>query len=200
LEDYQAILDHHNLNYFSSHLLGEIGSDDYYISEEQWHALSNPVQKNAYVWANEIYQGAKSEDWNRGYEKILYANFVLEGVADIEESVSNQALRNEVLGSAFYHRGMNLFLLAQLFCKQYNSETAGNDLGLPLRTTSNINVTYQRATLEQTYTQIIKDLEKAARLLPDNMSVNRSEEHTSELQSRENLVCRLLLEKKKHNL
>src|SRR5207302_5042854 len=28
-------------------------------------------------------------------------------------------------------------------------------------------------------------------------SINRSEEHTSELQSRENLVCRLLLEKKK---
>src|SRR5690606_40332401 len=29
---------------------------------------------------------------------------------------------------------------------------------------------------------------------------NRSEEHTSELQSRENLVCRLLLEKKKKNI
>src|SRR5436309_12760085 len=29
---------------------------------------------------------------------------------------------------------------------------------------------------------------------------SRSEEHTSELQSRENLVCRLLLEKKKHAL
>src|SRR5690606_40928887 len=29
------------------------------------------------------------------------------------------------------------------------------------------------------------------------MAVVRSEEHTSELQSRENLVCRLLLEKKK---
>src|SRR5690606_40998223 len=28
---------------------------------------------------------------------------------------------------------------------------------------------------------------------------DRSEEHTSELQSRENLVCRLLLEKKKHS-
>src|SRR5690349_22374525 len=28
----------------------------------------------------------------------------------------------------------------------------------------------------------------------------RSEEHTSELQSRRELVCRLLLEKKKHNL
>src|SRR5690606_40913186 len=29
---------------------------------------------------------------------------------------------------------------------------------------------------------------------------SRSEEHTSELQSRENLVCRLLLEKKKKNI
>src|SRR2546430_3959392 len=29
--------------------------------------------------------------------------------------------------------------------------------------------------------------------------VNRSEEHTSELQSQSNLVCRLLLEKKKKN-
>src|SRR5690606_40087323 len=32
---------------------------------------------------------------------------------------------------------------------------------------------------------------------PAAASENRSEEHTSELQSRENLVCRLLLEKKK---
>src|SRR5436309_4833783 len=31
----------------------------------------------------------------------------------------------------------------------------------------------------------------------ERILVNRSEEHTSELQSRENLVCRLLLEKKK---
>src|SRR2546430_10239843 len=29
--------------------------------------------------------------------------------------------------------------------------------------------------------------------------LDRSEEHTSELQSQSNLVCRLLLEKKKHN-
>src|SRR5690606_42079313 len=32
---------------------------------------------------------------------------------------------------------------------------------------------------------------------PQNPGLQRSEEHTSELQSRENLVCRLLLEKKK---
>src|SRR5260370_20670078 len=34
---------------------------------------------------------------------------------------------------------------------------------------------------------------------PRQSGVNRSEEHTSELQSHLNLVCRLLLEKKKHD-
>src|SRR5690606_42040739 len=37
-------------------------------------------------------------------------------------------------------------------------------------------------------------------LLVDGGHYARSEEHTSELQSRENLVCRLLLEKKKINI
>src|SRR6266700_5001105 len=38
---------------------------------------------------------------------------------------------------------------------------------------------------------------RAPRPDPPAMASARSEEHTSELQSRENLVCRLLLEKKK---
>src|SRR5690606_40045962 len=38
---------------------------------------------------------------------------------------------------------------------------------------------------------------QAALPLNDSPTEDRSEEHTSELQSRENLVCRLLLEKKK---
>src|SRR5690606_41529808 len=37
----------------------------------------------------------------------------------------------------------------------------------------------------------------ARRIIARIDAMNRSEEHTSELQSRENLVCRLLLEKKK---
>src|SRR5437868_11374613 len=35
---------------------------------------------------------------------------------------------------------------------------------------------------------------------PQNLTINRSEEHTSELQSRFDLVCRLLLEKKKNKI
>src|SRR2546430_8329626 len=42
------------------------------------------------------------------------------------------------------------------------------------------------------------DLEHFADLVGRIDSTARSEEHTSELQSQSNLVCRLLLEKKKH--
>src|SRR2546430_6214032 len=34
--------------------------------------------------------------------------------------------------------------------------------------------------------------------MPDGIRLSRSEEHTSELQSQSNIVCRLLLEKKKN--
>src|SRR5260221_7692708 len=37
---------------------------------------------------------------------------------------------------------------------------------------------------------------RAGNLLPRDLSLSRSEEHTSELQSHSDLVCRLLLEKK----
>src|SRR5690606_40377426 len=50
------------------------------------------------------------------------------------------------------------------------------------------------------------NLSKSMQIQPNTLGMNkfwtadqaRSEEHTSELQSRENLVCRLLLEKKKN--
>src|SRR2546422_7113444 len=48
---------------------------------------------------------------------------------------------------------------------------------------------------------IILDAEKRGALKPGGVIVEgRSEEHTSELQSRLHLVCRLLLEKKKNNI
>src|SRR3712207_7305544 len=45
---------------------------------------------------------------------------------------------------------------------------------------------------------VAQDAAQEARLAVLARRVQRSEEHTSELQSRQYLVCRLLLEKKKH--
>lgn len=171
LEDYRSIFENDQMN-TGYPILGEIGSDDYYISAQEWNGLSNPVQKNGYIWASEIFEGLAGSDWNYAFERILYANFVLEGVSSIGETPANKATRDELIGAAHFFRGTNYFLLTQLFCKQYDATTASEDLGLPLRTTSNINVQFQRATLAATYSQIIDDLEIAARLLPSVMSLN----------------------------
>src|SRR5256886_8658820 len=53
-----------------------------------------------------------------------------------------------------------------------------------------------RATPERVYRAFL-DADAMAKWLPPNGFTGRSEEHTSELQSQSNLVCRLLLEKKK---
>src|SRR5438093_6396994 len=59
------------------------------------------------------------------------------------------------------------------------------------------------------YTTLFRSFEQALAIDPRNVDalngagvllVDRSEEHTSELQSLTNLVCRLLLEKKKHQI
>src|SRR5690606_41881302 len=52
-----------------------------------------------------------------------------------------------------------------------------------------------RRTLVQEEKKVVAELRVVDE--PVTVVVSRSEEHTSELQSRENLVCRLLLEKKK---
>src|SRR3989442_9965108 len=45
---------------------------------------------------------------------------------------------------------------------------------------------------------LIKPVSQCARTCREDRRISRSEEHTSELQSRPHLVCRLLLEKKNH--
>src|SRR2546421_9531612 len=54
------------------------------------------------------------------------------------------------------------------------------------------------ATLKRYYLGRVDAYEMRKLLLPPASKTHRSEEHTSELQSRSDLVCRLLLEKKKN--
>src|SRR5699024_12534970 len=71
----------------------------------------------------------------------------------------------------------------------------------PPRSTLFPYTTLFRSRVDDIYLQVgdelVQRLEKAPILLASPIELNRSEEHTSELQSRFDLVCRLLLEKKK---
>src|SRR5438445_3311982 len=56
---------------------------------------------------------------------------------------------------------------------------------------------YREIDMKSTSVSIGSRRTRSARKITEPFSTERSEEHTSELQSRQYLVCRLLLEKKK---
>src|SRR2546426_3571974 len=59
-----------------------------------------------------------------------------------------------------------------------------------------LELAHGRALCQEPVAPLLLEGRTTRQLLPDLASVGRSEEHTSELQSPCNLVCRLLLEKK----
>src|SRR5690554_7430764 len=65
-----------------------------------------------------------------------------------------------------------------------------------------LELRYRRPFAHQLHVRLERHLDVVDLILTDNrrrmLSSKRSEEHTSELQSRPHLVCRLLLEKKKN--
>src|SRR3712207_8365629 len=74
-------------------------------------------------------------------------------------------------------------------------------LALDLRFGAAVPLLDERAELvdrEVVLHEVTELLGHVAGVLPEGLSRLRSEEHTSELQSRQYLVCRLLLEKKKY--
>jgi hypothetical protein len=52
-----------------------------------------------------------------------------------------------------------------LYTKPYDSTTAVSDLGVPIRLSPDVNINVGRGTVQQTYAQIIQDLQNAAQLL-----------------------------------
>src|SRR2546422_7924225 len=74
----------------------------------------------------------------------------------------------------------------------------------PPRSTLFPYTTLFRSGLQQIRRRVVRSIEDAGRkragLTARDVRSVRSEEHTSELQSRLHLVCRLLLEKKKKNI
>ena len=91
LKDYQALLDNSLVMTESFASLGQVGSDNYYITYDRWQALNTKTQQNAYIWNNDIYEGESGGDWPDLYKKVVYSNIVLEGLEKITKTSSNTA-------------------------------------------------------------------------------------------------------------
>jgi len=170
LDDAQNLLDNENLfNLASEPLLGELSSDDYYISDATW--LEAPQnEQNAYLWAKQIYPVGKDvADWTACYQQVYVCNVVLDALKSIQITSSEKTRLNNIEGTALLLRGYAFFNLMQIFSLPYNASTSKLQLGVPLRLDPDLNERSSRATTEQCYNQIIKDVLDASKLLPVNV-------------------------------
>ncbi|SEL57420.1 RagB/SusD family nutrient uptake outer membrane protein [Parapedobacter koreensis] len=169
IADYAAILARDAM-YHTSDDLAFLGADEYFVADYASlvsGSLYTPFHKNAYVWADDVYEHQEIRDWNEAYEKILYANLALD-VQRIEPSPGETNQWNLVKGSALFHRAWNFYKLAQLFCPTYDPTTASTDLGVPLRLDYDVSTSYGRPSLAAVYDRILTDLHDASGLEWDN--------------------------------
>jgi hypothetical protein len=167
LPDLQAMLDYTSVFNNGQPALGEVGTDDYYILYPDWLALYTNTERNGYVWAKDVYSGESVTDWMLAYQRVFYENYVLETIESVPVDSNNISNWNNVKGSALFRRGFDFYSLADVFAKPFDSVTAKSDPGIPLRLDPDINEKSSRATVWQTYEQIIADLKASLPLLPD---------------------------------
>ncbi|MCF6407020.1 RagB/SusD family nutrient uptake outer membrane protein [Chitinophaga filiformis] len=169
--DFQAMLD--NVEVINGFIpsYGEAGSDNYYITDTRYNGLAANSDRNTYIWAKDIFPvNYVAADWVYGYVRVNYCNLVLEGLEHVSTGIGAAAYNN-VKGSALFFRAFSFYTLAGEFCKPYDSTAAATDPGIPLRTKSDVQIIYQRASVKATYEQVLADLAMAAELLPDIATV-----------------------------
>lgn len=172
LKDFEYLLDNYEVITIGSPALGEIGSDGHYIPESRWintYELNIPysnMQRNAYTWTNNVLY-TEVFDWNQNYKKIFQCNLVLTGLQKIKPSgAGEQEYYNQIKGNALFHRAKGFYDVAQVYAQPYKASSASTDLGIPLKEGIDVTESTVRASVKQTYDQVIADLLIASELLP----------------------------------
>lgn len=166
LSDFQAILDNafNSLNLFYPSI-GLLASDNYYVTDDNLMSIS-AVERNSYLWSKDIFNREGSGEFSITYNKISYCNIVLDGLSENYSKDLTEIEAQNIKGQALFFRSIYFYYLTNVFAKGYNSATANSDLGIMVRTTSNVNHIEQRSTIRKTYDQILGDLKEAVNLLP----------------------------------
>jgi tetratricopeptide (TPR) repeat protein len=168
IADCQALMDNDNImnGYGAGYpSLGETGSDDYYVNNSMY-AQYTATDQNAVIWSANTYADPEVADWDLPYRTVLYSNVVLQALKNIHPGPMELDSFSNAQGSAHFFRGFAYYELAQIFIRPYD-DTHTDSLGLPLRHSTDINERFKRATVDDTYKQIISDLNAAIPLLPN---------------------------------
>jgi len=170
LSDFQELLDVGTSNRTSS--LPQLSCDDYYITNYSSYTALQPTERNAYVWNKDLFGGQIARaDWNAPYTSIFSANSAISGLSAYKVSSSDQVQYNNIKGQAYFNRAFAFFDLVRNFSPAYDQKTAATDLGIPLKLSPNVDQILQRSSVQQTYDQIISDLNTACNLLNSQVPI-----------------------------
>lgn len=167
IADFQTILNNDILMNASMGFV-TLGSDNYFIQYSTYQSLSQD-NREGYIWNKKI-SILPTSGWQQNYQRINNANIVLDGLNGIQKTSQNERQYNELKGVALFFRAFAYFDLAEAFAKGYDKQTANEDLGLPLKLRVDVAGKITRASVQQTYDQIVSDLNESKNLLPTSTS------------------------------
>lgn len=137
-----------------------IGADELVITDNGWASVSDPVERNAYLWQKDIFEGASAEDWDIPFRQVFYCNIVLDQLEKFGPGEYGSREWKRIKGIAHFKRAYAYYELSQLFMPTF--DPAGDSpLGLPLRTSPNVTDSPPRATVWETYAFMVGDLEES---------------------------------------
>lgn len=161
LKDLRAMMDYERIFNIGHSEIGDIASDFYYLDDSDW-ATRNELTRENYTWHSNV----QFNSWLGDYSRINYCNIVLEKVKSANLGGMVEEDRGYIAGTAHFFRGFVLFQLANLYSPVYELGKNEGKLGIPLRIEADFNINTVRASLEETFDQIISDFKSAAYSLP----------------------------------
>lgn len=163
LKNLQALLDDAYIMNTGVVAFGEASADNYFLPDNIFNAFGIN-ERNTYTWKNFNYE--YPNNWANAYQVVYNANLVLDQLQTIQKDPVNEAQWNQVQASARFFRAHQFLSLVWTYAKAYNASSAGTDPGIALRTSSNQYVASVRASVADSYKQIIADLHASLTALP----------------------------------
>ena len=165
IQDLRAILDFNSSMNVNFSPYGAIASDDYYVTDNVYDALTDVVAKNNYTWGLIDETADKYLDWQYNYQRLFYVNVVLDYFDKVAKADASEADINSIKGEALFYRAFTMFTMSQVYAMPYNPSSAAATAGIPYKLAADINEPVTRPSLQQNYQQMVKDLQEAVPLL-----------------------------------
>ena len=142
------------------------------IQADLVHAVQGNSNTYGTIWQWDIRSTSSEVESVYGglYRVIGRCNFFLDQVASLRETLTDdQSLTylDYYTGEVYCARGLAYSELIKCFCKAYDPQTAGNELGVAIDSTYFGTKPLKRSDLKSSYEFVIRDLKKAEELLED---------------------------------